>query len=142
MWATAASNNPIYGEELHYPAAAFQPLIISGSVDCAQVDELAAFDQPSLAGNAEFDTYLQEAGPLDLLAVGLRTARLPLDALGMTGCQMGAEPVLYLPADSVTPVPLPTNTYGASLLFQWILVRPGANSLGVVTSDTVLVRIQ
>jgi hypothetical protein len=142
VWATGASDHPLYGQDLNYSSAAFLPLPIRGSVDCAQIDETPAFTEPALAGHSGYRIYLLGAGPLSVILLGVQSAAVPLDGLGMTGCQMGLVPIVTLPAIGGVDVPLPTDSYGGQLLVQWVLAAAGTNPLGLVTTDTMLVRVR
>ncbi len=141
-WALQTASGPLYGEDLNYEPEAFQPRLVSGSRDCAQVDESRDLVEPSLAGHGGFEVVLAEADASSILAVGLTPAAVPLDTLGMPGCDLSLVPLLYSPGGPSQRLPMPTNAYGQSVYVQWILLDPQANPLGLVTSSALELRIR
>ena len=88
---------------------------------------------------------LRSAPPstLGLLRVGLNRASIDLDFLGMPGCFMLTDYLIDLPAATdgsgraAQRLSMPNNPplLGVEFTFQWTLLAPGANPLGLVTSD-------
>ena len=117
-------------------------MVVRGSVDCAGVDELAGFVEPSLAGHGRYFISLPQANGLSAVALGVTATDVPLDALGMTGCRLNVDPIVYLNGGPAIQLPLPSSLYGANLYLQWILVEPTANPLGLVSTSSVLVRVR
>lgn len=106
-----------------------------------------------LAGNDGYFCELQaESARPAVLILGLLPTSLPLDGLGMTGCQLGVDPSFWLATFSqVTdaqgrarqPLPLPdAPVFFGDFCLQWVYASPGANALGLRTSNAILVRVR
>ncbi|MEZ5987535.1 MAG: hypothetical protein R3F30_00100 [Planctomycetota bacterium] len=84
-------------------------------------------------------------------ATGFGPVRLPLDLgpFGAKGCSLLAEPLLLVPGSKGSgsfdspafTLPKDTTLVGLDLFAQWLLVEPKANTLGLVTSPGLRLRI-
>lgn len=137
------TNNPELGEEIAYPAAAFQPLIGLGSPDCGGTDEIASVQSPMLVGHRRFEMELQEQTNLAALFIGVTPVSLPLDAIGMPGCVLGVDVLGTLPASGGTfpslrwSVPDDAGLLGIRVLAQWVWSDPRLPPPGLVTSSVL-----
>jgi hypothetical protein len=142
VWGRGGSTHPLLGQDLPYSDWSFRPVVLRGSVDCAGVDELAAFVEPSLAGHGNFLVQLPQANGLSVLLVGTDPANVALGGIGMPGCQLNVTPALSIGGGPAVVLPLPSSLHGVNLHLQWVLAAPGANALGLQSTDGVLVRVR
>ncbi|MEZ5967394.1 MAG: FG-GAP-like repeat-containing protein [Planctomycetota bacterium] len=78
--------------------------------------------------------------------VGVASWELPLDFLGAIGCVHHAQPILRLWGTTDNSgrlswrlqVPANTDLVGFSLFLQWLVVDPGVNPAGVVTTNGIV----
>ncbi len=143
------TSNRVMVQAMPYATQATQPVIYGP--DCGNVNELAGFSRPSLAGDEYFtlDLWNIPRAPAVLL-LGLGSLSTPLDAVGMAGCVLNVDAFMSIPAP-VTPTtqrvtaPLPLSDhrsmYGLSLYTQWIWIQPGANALGVLASSGMRIQV-
>ncbi|MEM7204453.1 MAG: integrin alpha [Planctomycetota bacterium] len=92
-----------------------------------------------------FVTSLRAAlpGSFTLLIPGAVRLAFPLSGLGAPGCTLLANPAFVIPVPidatgkAVFPMPVPdmVEFVGATFYFQWIIVDPTANPLGLVATD-------
>lgn len=106
---------------------------------------LSASGTPVLGRNILMITEGYPANTLGgVLAFGVQQASVALDPIGMVGCRQYVIPDVTLPfqttgfhANHLLSIPLTPSLAGTSLYLQSFAVTPGANALGVVSTDGV-----
>ncbi|MCC6782069.1 MAG: hypothetical protein IT457_04425 [Planctomycetes bacterium] len=82
-----------------------------------------------------------------LVLLGITNISLPLDALGMSGCSLyhpgefGALPLNLMSGDCFLALPFEPSLAGIGIFAQAVLVAPGINPFGIVSSDALLLRM-
>jgi hypothetical protein len=135
VYATNEPSGPIYGRRYTYPADAIEILYGVGCGPMAIGGHRPYIGNPHYQVNGVF-------GPANVAAtlfVGLASAAVPLDIIGMTGCMLNVDPLVLTLGGAtdgtglvVFPFPLPESLLTAyDVFFQIVYVSPGANALNL-----------
>ena len=135
VYGTSALNHSIYGCRLAYPPGAKDTSY--GKACRGMISAIRP-----LAGLREFRVALNlaTARTAAILLIGARSANIPLDSMGMTGCR------LNIGTQGLVPLTATTNTIGTGWItfrlpdspvlygdvyFQWFFLAPNANPAGL-----------
>ena len=89
---------------------------------------------------ATFTISISTAPATPAVAIlGTTNPNIPLDALRMTQCRLGADVALTLPFAPTVALPVPNDPAlaGGAIRIQGLAVIPASNPLGVVLSNTL-----
>lgn len=143
-YPTTEAGYPVYVRQFEYPVAS---AVVSGTGCGGSISRLSY----NYAGSEFFAPRLSGAGanaPAVLL-VAVGSTDVPLDGIGMPGCRLLVNPLLFTlntAADAAgsasVRLPLASNLAGANLWFQWAHVSLGANAANLLATPRLAVQVR
>ena len=113
--------------------------LATGQIPCNYVASLP------YAGNGSFAVTLTPSNNPGIVILGGRLLNINLGSFGAPGCWIGPQADILVPARATTigltaAIPIPKALSKLTLWMQWIQVDLKANSLGLVVSDTRILK--